>query len=309
MPQDHGAGILAGALGDLLGHVFGHAAQNHVLATDFRRTLGDHLSPSGDGAFGHDHDAILAAVQFIVHQLVADLFDIERYLRNQDHVRVPRDAAVQGDKAGIAPHHLYHHDPVMGLGRRVQTVDRLGGDADRRIETEGDDGAPHVVVDGLGHADHRHAFFGEAVGDLQATVAADGHQRIEAQPAEVVHHLVRQIALFPFAGRVADRHHEGVSLIGGPQDGATDAGDAVHLLRCQVDDLIGVQQAGIATFDAVNFPLPIVGGHGDRLDDGVQARRVATAGIDADLHSLLHAAPLWDWRKWIIAVLIQKTCG
>jgi hypothetical protein len=35
------------------------------------------------------------------------------------------DAAVDGDPAGVAAHHLDDHDAVVRLGRRVQPVDRL----------------------------------------------------------------------------------------------------------------------------------------------------------------------------------------
>ena len=65
----------------------------------------------------------------------------------------PPAIPMQGDPAGVAAHHLDDDDAVVRLGGRVQPVDRLGGDRDRRVEAEGVVGAGEVVVDRLRDAD------------------------------------------------------------------------------------------------------------------------------------------------------------
>ncbi len=225
-------------------------------------------------------------MQFVVHQFIAHLIDVERNLRNQDHIRVPRDTAIESDKAGIAPHHFHHHHPIMGLGGGMQAVNGLGGDADRRIEPEGNDGPPHVVVDGFWNTYHRHPLGGKAVSNIQTPIPTDGNKCIKAKTTEVFHDPVRQIARFPFSRRIADRHIKGVALVGCSQNSAADTGNAVDLFRSQIDYIISIQKAGIAAFNAVNLPLSVVGCHGDRLNDSVQSRSVTAAGIDADFHPL-----------------------
>ncbi len=167
----------------------------------------------------------------------------------------------------------------------MKPIDGFGGDADRRVKAEGDDRAAHVVVDCFGDPDHRHPFFGKAVGDFQAAISADCHQGIEAQAPEIIQYPVGQVALDNVTDLVGHRHHEWVALVGGAEDRAANAGNAVHFLRGEADDLVGVQQAGITAPDAVDLPLPIVGSHGNRLDDRVQAGCIATAGVDTDFHA------------------------
>ena len=70
---------------------------------------------------------------------------------------------MQGDPAGIASHHLDDDDAAVGLGGRVQAIDRIGGKADRRIEAEAAGRSVDVVVDRLRHADEWDALLVELV--------------------------------------------------------------------------------------------------------------------------------------------------
>jgi len=96
----------------------------------------------------------------------------------------------------------------------VEAVDCFSGDADGGIEAESNDRPPHVVVNSLGNANNRHPLGSEAVGDVEAAVAADGNEGIEVEAAEVVHDPVGNVALLAFAGNIADRHHEWIALVG-----------------------------------------------------------------------------------------------
>ena len=113
-------------------------------------------------------------------QLVRHLVEIDRPLRDQDHVRAAGDSAVNGDPPGVPAHHLDDHHAVVRLGSRVQTVDRLGADRHRRVEPERVVGAREVVVDRLRDADHRRLELGvEPGGDAERVLAADRNQCVE----------------------------------------------------------------------------------------------------------------------------------
>ena len=61
------------------------------------------------------------------------LLEVEGNLGHQDHVGAAGDAGVQRDPAGVAAHHLDHHDPLVRFRRRVQPVDRLGRKGDTAV--------------------------------------------------------------------------------------------------------------------------------------------------------------------------------
>ena len=108
---------------------------------------------------------------------VADLLDVVGDLRDEDHVGAAGDAGFQRDPAGVAPHHLQDHDPVVALGGGVQLVQCVGGGLHRGVEAEGDVGLQEIVVDGLGHADDRDAALHQFQRDLQRAVPADHDER------------------------------------------------------------------------------------------------------------------------------------
>jgi len=69
----------------------------------------------------------------------------------------------------------------MRLGGRVETVDRLRGEAHGRVEPERAVGPHQVVVDRLRDPHQRHAALEELVGDGQGAISADRDKRIEGQ--------------------------------------------------------------------------------------------------------------------------------
>ena len=119
-----------------------------------------------------------------------DLLEVVGNLRNQDDVGAAGHAAVQRNPAGVAAHHLDDHDAAMRFGRRVQPIDRVGGEADRRVEAETARRADDVVVDRLRHADERDALLVELVRDRQRAVAADADERVELHLLEHLHDAV-----------------------------------------------------------------------------------------------------------------------
>ena len=69
----------------------------------------------------------------------------------------------------------------MTLSGGVQTVDGIGSDLHRCVETECQIGAEHVVVDRLGHSDDRESgSIMDHRGNGQGSVTADHDQGIES---------------------------------------------------------------------------------------------------------------------------------
>ena len=202
-------------------------------------------------------------------QLAAAL-DRHRPLGRQDDVGAAGHPRHDGDPPGMPAHHLADHHPVVRLGGRVQAVDRLGRDRDRRVEPERVVGAREVVVDRLGDADDVHAMLGmEPRGDAERVLSADGDERVE-----LLH--VREHALDAAVDVVGVRPR---GLEDRPAAGE-DPGDVDRAERAEL---------------ALDEPPPPVQ-HADHLvagveraprngaDDGVQPGAVASAREDPDPH-------------------------
>ena len=153
-----------------------------------------------------DHDDAEAPTRLLTGaDLVAHLLDVEWDLGDQDHVRAAGQPAVERDPSGVASHQLDHHDAVVALGSGVHLVERLGRGADGAVEPERALRAGHVVVDRLGDTDDRQSLAPELVRDLEAAVAADRDQGVEAAGLEGSDQVVRAINLRLVAVRVP--HH------------------------------------------------------------------------------------------------------
>jgi len=207
----------------------------------------------------------------------ADPLDVERALRDEDHVRAAGQPRVQRDPAGVAAHHLHDQRPVVAFRRGVQPVDGLHGDVHGRVEAEGVVGGAEVVVDRLRHPDDGNPLLAQAGGHAEGVLAADRDQRVDAQPGQVV--LDPLDAVAAPAARVLQRVGAGR-----PEDGAAARQDAAHRLH--------VKRHGVAferpspsvaepdEFEAVL--LDTLADHG--ADNCVQAGAVAATGEDSHSH-------------------------
>ena len=123
---------------------------------------------------GDDDDGEVAACVVPPPDVVAGVFDRRRLLGQEDDVGAARDPARRRDPAGIPAHDLDDHDPVVGLGGRVQSVDRLRADLDGGIEADRHVRAREVVVDRLRDADDRVVVFvSQAMRDSERALASD----------------------------------------------------------------------------------------------------------------------------------------
>ena len=213
-------------------------------------------------------------------ELVGDLGD-------QNRVCPTGNTCVEGNPAGVATHHFHHNHSPVGCRRGEQSVDALGGEADRRVKAERGVGAFQVVVDGLGYADDAQTGLMKVVADGERTVTADGDQCVDALLLEHGQQLGSAVDLHPAAVGLLRWVGSRVVAIGGAQNGAAEMHDAAHGLPVEVQQsAIGVQLGAEETVEAVadsyNLPATVQRSQRRRPDDRVQAWRIATAGGKGD---------------------------
>jgi len=230
----------------------------------------------------------MPAAGLALADLLGHLGQIVRDLRDENGVGGAGDARVQGDPAGIAAHHLHHHDAMVRLGSGVEPVDALGGERDRGVEAERDDRLVQVVVDGLGHPDDFEPLADQLHRDGQRTVAADGHQGVDLLPAEVVDDLAGAVHLVELTVGARNRVLGGIAPVGGAQDRAAQVGDPAHRVGGQPDHaavrvLLRTENAVVAVTDAPHLPAAVERGDDRRADHRVETGRVAAARVDGDL--------------------------
>jgi len=170
----------------------------------------------------------------------------------------------------------------------MQPVQRIRCRGHGGVAAEGSVGGLQVVVNGLGHPDHRHPLFrGETVGDFQAAVASYGDMAGKTHAGKGLHDPVGNIAKLHLAGQVFHRHGKGVALVGGAEDGAAGGGDVLDDFRGEADKFVRVEQTLVAAVTAVYLPAPVVGGFGYGVNDGVESGGIAAAGGYDDFFHLL----------------------
>ena len=140
-------------------------------------------------AVQHEHHLVRRAGNYLAHdvadfgQLVHQVDLVVQTARrvDQHHVGAAGNTGVQGDPAHLMTHDFHNkRAPVRG-GRGMDAVDGVGGDIHRALETERHIGAPKVVIDRFGQANHVEAFLAEQVGGFLRSVAAQHNQTVEAE--------------------------------------------------------------------------------------------------------------------------------
>ena len=234
------------------------------------------LIHAGDGeAFGDDDQRRTSAIMG-ARDLLADLVDRHRHLGDADDVGPGGHPGVQGDPSDMTAHDLGDHAPLVRIAGGAQAVHRVRGDVHRGVEAEGVVGGTQIVVDRLRHAEHVDAVLGQPVRGGGGSLAADGDDAVEAV---AVHRLGDVLS-------ASARTLVGVRATGA-EDRAPDLGQALDLVTREREE-VGVHDAPPAVTDADE--LKIVSGGAlehDAADDGVQARAVAAAGQDSDLHAVV----------------------
>ena len=214
---------------------------------------------------------------------VAHVFQLERDLRNEDQIRSAGYARLHGDPPGVTSHDLYNDDPVVRLGRGVESIDGLSRDVDGRVEAEREIRAVDGVVDGLGHPHNGQALPVEFVRDTERVFPADHYQAVE----------------FLLLDGLLDRLAPAVDPVGirarRSENGPTSGEDARDLRE---------PEGHLVVFDdtrptvAEPYDLSPILPHGaphDRPYDRIQPGAVSAAGEDRNLH--LHLRFVLDSRQ------------
>ncbi|OPZ14536.1 MAG: hypothetical protein BWZ10_01892 [candidate division BRC1 bacterium ADurb.BinA364] len=281
MAQNRRPGLEAGFLFDLLAQHIGHSAQPHRIGACRIEAFDRHLPADGPGAFGNDDDAESLSAVAAFHDHPADFVQIVWNLRQQQHVAAAGHSGMQRQPSGIASHRLDDHHPVVRHRRGVQPVDGFGDDLHRGVEAEGVIGFADVIIDGFRHSNGAQAFFRQFAGDGQRAVAANGHQRLNAQFAAALDAAVADIDrlfVFLFSRKEAKR----IVAIGCAQDRAAFGQDSGHIgILEQSPAILG--QPKIAVLESDDFHAVARHGRlGHSANDGVEAGAVAPAGQNAD---------------------------
>ena len=217
------------------------------------------------------------------------MLDLERPLRDEDHVGAASEPGVQRDPARVPAHHLDDQGPVVALRGGVQPVDRLHRDVDRGVEAEREIGGTKIVIDGLRHPDHLDALLEQLGGDTEGVLAADRDQRVHAEAGHVVGDPLHagppvDVGL----ERIRPRRAQNRAAAGqDPADRLHVEGDGVALERtappvAEADEFIAVLLHALAD---------------NRTDDGVQPGAVAAAGEHS--HSHLDSSRRAGWPETV----------
>ena len=185
----------------------------------------------------------------------------------------------------------------MRFGGEMQAVNALGRKRHRAVEAERGHRAFQIVVNRLRHADDAQSLFAQVARDVERPVAADGDERVEPAFPETAQHFVAAINFRERTIRLRHKRLEGIAVIARAQNGAAEVRDVANERARQfyhpaIGIVFGMEQSIESVADAVDFPTLNVRGMDDRMDDGIQSRRVTAAGVDGDsfegVHGFVH---------------------
>ncbi len=127
------------------------------------------------------------------------------------------------------------------------------------------------------------------MGDGEPAVAADDDERVET---DFVEHVDDAVGVIEDAFGRADRIDEGVSAVGGAENGAAEAKDTGDGARRQDAGTVRLDQPVEAVLESDDFDAAVTGAFHDGADNGVQSRRITAAREYAESleHRHLHSS-------------------
>ncbi len=157
-------------------------------------------------------------------------------------------------------------------GGRVESVERLGHDADGGVEADAVVRAGQIVVEGLGHAHHGCAAVGQPVRDPLRSVAADGDQSVDVFVDGPKHALASTRWIVQVVAASAEQR-------------PALADDAAQVLGREGDTFELAHQSGPAVRDADDLVAVAQRHVADGSYSRVQSRGVAARGENTDAHA------------------------
>src|SRR5260370_36992747 len=123
------------------------------------------------------------------------MVDIELIFRNHAAIRGPGHGRKHSGETRVAAKDFNDHETLVGTSGSAETVDHLNRACDAGAETDAIVSAGGGVVHGLGNANDFEPFLVKANAIAQRVVAADGDERVDAEPSEIFEHLRGEVVL------------------------------------------------------------------------------------------------------------------
>ena len=223
------------------------------------------------------------------------------------HFRTGGHSRLHGDVTRVAAHDLHHGGAVVAAAGGSNGAHGLHTYIDGGIIAQRGLGIAQVVVDGAGNTHAGDAQLAQVHGAVEAAVAADDHQRIDANLAQIVGTLALHFGFFEFIAACGTQ--KSTALVRNIQDCfQVQSGDVVLGIFTEA------QQAIIAALDAhkLNIVRSCAAGHADY--SRIHAGAVAAAGQNADLsdqtnHSLISLGQVETPPSSSIAQLLPGARG
>ena len=114
---------------------------------------------------------------------------IDRAFGDRHPVRIGEKTRNQRGFPGIAAEQLNHRKAFMAAGGGAQSGDEFHRTADRGGKTDAVIRAEHVIIHGLGHGHHPHAFLRQPRGIGQRIIPPNGHKGVYLQMFQHLEHL------------------------------------------------------------------------------------------------------------------------
>src|SRR5688572_16356239 len=132
MTQDDASRFLPGQFLDSLPNMIADPAESQLLSVAVDLPLPEFFRTLGDNYIRKSGTAFFTCFYFPDHRLEG-----ERDLGYQNNIGASGESGMQCDPTCIASHDLQDHHPIMRRRGRMQPIEGLGRDVDRRHETEG----------------------------------------------------------------------------------------------------------------------------------------------------------------------------
>ncbi len=225
---------------------------------------------TGIVSLGHHDNAGTLSSRQLRPDVRSQSFEVGVYLRDKYLLGASRHTHVERDEAARATHHLDEEQPLVGLRRVTNPVDRLHGRVDRRVKTDGCIGAVEVVVDRAGRPDNAHrSQLRQFLSSTEGAIAADRHQPSQFSLLKLPGRLAQASgSLHPFAARRSENRAAPVDYVS-------------HRPGAKLHE-VAIEQAGIATAYAYDFKAIRRTGSGDGANGRIHAWRIAAAGQHAN---------------------------
>ena len=283
MPENDGADLTAESPGDLAGDHFPHAPEPHLSALPVVAGV-DRRPPREPRPLRDDDERVALPFRLARGHRPANVVEVPVDLGEKDDVAPAGDAGMEGDPAGMPPHHFKHHHALVAGGGGVEPIEGVGGGRHGRIEAEGERRGAEIVVDRLRDADDRNTMLVALLGDRQRAIAADAHQPADPQLLECRRRRREELRIDRHAVVLPHQRRE-PAAVGGADDRPPQGEDVCHDRRIERRPGDRIDEPLVAAEESDGLVPEAVATLHHRPDDGIQPRAIPATGEDSDARS------------------------